>query len=156
MSHIFHPHSLGREHPPTTPVKLIKHRYTTGVRRANCSAYLHGCRELSDREDPCVSSPGHPPIKQISPLSAPSIHQCQRAGRAPNSQLLCGALDFNCTQASLSLPSADQRSIRKLQIRAWKWKPTGIKPYVVTTLYGMAERDLPARALLQQTGNPNI
>jgi len=49
-----------------------------------------------------------------------------------------------------SLPSTDQRYIRKLQIRAGKWKPTGIKPYVVTTLYGMAQRDLPARAMLQR------
>lgn len=46
-----------------------------------------------------------------------------------------------------------QRDIRKLQKRTGKWKPTGINPYVVMTLYGRAERDLPAGAL---QGNPNI
>lgn len=61
-----------------------------------------------------------------------------------------------CTPASHSLPSGDQRCLRKFQIRTGKWKPTGIGPYVVTTLYGTAEPGFPAAAQpAAQMGNPN-
>lgn len=69
------------------------------------------------------------------------------------------ALRLSCSPTSLIslLPSADQHYLRKLQIRARKWKPTGIVPYLDTTLYGMAEQGFPASAQpAAQMGNPNL
>lgn len=72
--------------------------------------------------------------------------------------VLSRALDLCCAPTSHSLlPSTDQRYLRKLQIRARKWKPTGIVPYLDTTLYGMAEQGFPASAQpAAQMGNPNL
>ena len=69
------------------------------------------------------------------------------------------ALRLSCSPTSLIslLPSTDQRYLRKLQIRARKWKPTGIGPCVVTTLHGMAEQGFPESAQsAAQMGNPNL